>query len=181
VAAALKNAVDALSDPAITLPDALRRLMVVSGRINADELSDWLRGELNGYDAEASVPIYRAGEHLPIKLHFDGPMHSTRLMTVSAAELPQRLSSVMKRIDFREPVAELQALANGDDDPQRQLPMAWIDLYRRLAAQGLVPSIAVYILNRAGVMMPRTHLTGILDRIRTMALDLALSLEDVSL
>ncbi|MGL5827427.1 MAG: hypothetical protein ACRCYU_21855 [Nocardioides sp.] len=180
MATALENAVDALSDPAITLPDALRRLMVVSRRINADELSDWLRGELNGLNAEASVPTYRAGEHLPIKLHFDGPMHARSTMTGTAGELPGRLAGVMNGMDFREPVAELQALANGDDDPQLQLPMAWIGLYRQLAAQESVPSIAMYVLNRAGVMMPRTHLTGILDRIRSTALDLALSLEDVS-
>ena len=101
-------------------------------------------------------------------------------MRVSAVELPERLSGVMKGMDFREPAAELQALANGTDDPQLQLPMAWVALYRQLAAQESVPSIAMFILNRAGVMMPRTHLSGILDRICSTALDLALSLEDIS-
>lgn len=46
---ALEAAIDALSDPSVTMPDALRRLLVVSRRIGAEELTAWLRGELNGY------------------------------------------------------------------------------------------------------------------------------------
>jgi hypothetical protein len=37
------------------------------------------------------------------------------------------------------------------------------------------------ILNDASLTLPRTHLRGILDRVKSVALDLALGLEDVSL
>lgn len=177
---ALESAISDLSNATVALPDALRRLLVVSRRIGSADLTEWLRGELNGYSGDVAAPIYRQGEHLPIKLHFDGPMHSSSTMTVTASELPERLSSVMTGMDFREPIAELEALARGEDNPELQLPMAWIALYRSLAEKEKVPSIYLHVLNRAGVMMPRTHLTGILDRVKSTALDLALSLEDLS-
>ncbi|WP_166351028.1 hypothetical protein [Phytoactinopolyspora limicola] len=177
---AMENAIEALSDPNVSLPDALRRLLVVSRRIGADELSQWLRGELNGYASDAEVPTYRAGRHLPIKLQYDGLMGGSISRSLTAAELPDRLSNVMEGMAFREPVAELEALTRGDADPQLTLPVAWIALYRQLAEEGKVPSMEMMILNHAGVTMPRTHLTGILDRVKSTALDLALSLEDVS-
>lgn len=177
---ALEAAVHALSDPAVALPDALRRLLVVSRRIQADDLTNWLRGELNGFSGSEMVPDYRQGQHLPIRLHFDGPMHSSTALTVTAAELPSDLASVMDGIAFREPVAELQELASGSDDPQLQLPMAWIEIYRKFATSRTVPSIEMFVLNGATIVTPQTHLKGVLDRIRSTALDLVLSLEHVS-
>jgi hypothetical protein len=173
-------AIDALADPQVVLPDALRRLLVVSRRIGAADLSNWVLGELNGYTDDAELPKYRRPEGLSIKLRFDGPMQSSATRHVSAAELPRKLSSVTEGHGFREPVAELSSLANADDDPELQLPLGWIASYRRFAEERKAPSIEYMVLNHAGISIPRTHLQGILDRIKSTALDLALSLEDVS-
>jgi hypothetical protein len=101
-------------------------------------------------------------------------------MTVSNTDLPNDLGRIMDAMDFREPAAELAALSQGDDDPSLQLPMAWIQLYRGKIEEGSAPSISMMLLNRASVVMPRTHLVGILDRVKSTGLDLALSLEDVT-
>lgn len=180
VATALEIAVSALSDPDVAVPDALRRLLVVSRRIGADDLTDWLRGELNGYPADVEVPTYRKGDRLPVKLQFDGPMGMSATRFVSPSELPDQLAGVGKAADLREPVAELEALTAGNVDPQLTLPMAWISRYRRLAEEGKTPRIEMMVLNHAGIAIPRTHLNGILDRVKSNALDLALSFEDIS-
>ncbi len=154
---ALENAIDALSDPAVSLPDALRRLLVVSRRIGADELTTWLRCELNGYAGAADVPTYRAGEFLPIELRFDGYAGASVSRSVTAAELPQELSEVMKHVNFRQPVAELDALSLSNADPQLPLPLAWLACYRRLAEERKVPLMEMMIVNHASVVMPRTR------------------------
>lgn len=177
---ALENAVDALSDPKVAVGDSLRRLLVVSRRINAAELSSWLLGELSGFSISDEVPVYRSGAHLPLKLQFDGPMGSSTTMTLTRKELPSQLTRGMEVLAFREPVAELEALSQGKRDPELALPVRWVALYRHLVSEGRVPSVEMMVLNRAAVGMPRTHLTGILDRVKSTALDLALSLEDVS-
>lgn len=177
---ALETAIDALSDPDVAAADALRRLLVVSRRIGADGLTEWLRGELSGFAVGDVVPAYRTGSHLPIKLRFDGPMGSADTMTLSPRELPPELTDGMERLAFREPVAELEALSQGERDPEMPLPMQWVALYRHFVEQGSVPHIEWMILNKASIGMPSTHLKGILDRVKSTALDLALSLEDVS-
>lgn len=180
VTSAVERAVDSLSDPAVGLPDALRTLLVVAKRIDADELTTWLRGELDGYEADVAVPSYRDASDMPIELHFDGPMQSFQTMTVTRKELPDELGGVMDHMDLRAPIAELVALSSGDQDPVMQLSTAWVARYRTLASEGRAPRYMYMTLNRAAVKIPATHLKGILDRIKTTALDLALSLEDVS-
>lgn len=177
---ALEKAIGSLSDPSVALADALRRLLVVSRRIGADALSAWLMLELNGYGEQEAVPGYRTGKHLPIRLHFDGMFQSSSSMRLSGSELPAELASVMANVSFHEPAAELDALAHGTDDPHLPLPLAWVGIYRRLADEGRAPRIEGMVLNRATIAMPRTHLKGILDRVKSTALDLALNIEDVS-
>ncbi|WP_369374638.1 hypothetical protein AB1046_09490 [Promicromonospora sp. Populi] len=177
---ALETAIDALSEPAVALPDALRRLLVVSRRIGADELTEWLRSELGGYPTASDVPAYRDGSHLPIKIRFDGPMGTSDTHSLRRFELPAKLSKRMPSLALRAPVAELHALASGDGDPQIPLPITWVTEYRRLADARQAPYMEMMTANYAAIHTPRTHLLGILDRVKSTALDLALSLEDVS-
>jgi hypothetical protein len=117
---------------------------------------------------------------MSIKLLFDGFMGTAQTMTLRKSDLPESLGSVVSGAKFRQPVAELQELAEGDSDPGVQLPLSWIALYRQLADENRAPHIEMMVLNRAVTSMPRTHLKGMLDRVKSTALDLALSLEDIS-
>lgn len=176
----LELAINALSDPQTSTPDAFRSLLVVARRMGASDLGEWLSGELNGYSAGAEVPEYRSATSLPIELHFDGPMQSWRKMHVSPSDLPAQLGENLASFALRVPIAELEALASGEDDPQMQLPPRWVELYRYYMSKGQVPYPEMMVLNKAAIAMPATYLRGTIDRIKTAALDLALSIEDVS-
>lgn len=177
---AIERAIDDLSDASVALPDALRRLLVVARRIGADDLAAWLTGELNGYDADAVLPAYRMAAQLLIKLRFDGMLGSSANMRVMGSELPDEISAFLDDMGFREPAAELEALSGGDRDLELPLPTSWVGRYRQLASDGRVPRWQGYVLNDAAVVIPGSHLKGLLDRIRSTALDLALSLEHVA-
>lgn len=177
---ALARAVDALSDPKVGLSDALRMLLVVSHRIGAEKLSIWLRNELDGYEAGDSIPVYREGSNLPIDLRFEGPFGSSAQHTLSPRELPDVLREAVKDQSIYAPVAELVELSQGANDPVWSLPVQWVVLYRELAEKRQAPTYEMMQLNRAAVKIPSTYLKGILDRIKTTGLDLALSLEDIS-
>lgn len=184
---ALETAISSLAAPDVSLPSALRGLLVVSRRIGAEELTRWLRYELNGYyqpgegadSTEPDLPSYRGGEW-PVRLGFDGPMRSEDSLTLGESELPNQLTGFSAASGLRQPIAELEALAAGSSDPQRQLPMAWIALCREAIERGEVPHPPMFVLNRAAIVIPRTYLQGILDQIRTTALDLALGIEGVA-
>lgn len=180
---ALERAVDSLSDPEVSVADALRRLLVVARRIDAGDLSDWLQSELQGYEAGGDVPEYRDASGLPISVRFDGYGGTQVTRRMHALELPDQLSNVMTGMKMAQPIAELAALAHGSgkSDPQLQLPGYWLAQYRDMANRGEVPHMEMMTANHVAIVIPRTYLTGLLDRIKSVALNLALELEDVSL
>lgn len=177
---ALENAVAALSDQNVPLPDALRRLLVVSRRIGADTLAEWIGHELSGYSPDDSLPSYRSAAGLPVALRFVGPFQSSITRTFSVLELPHELRGAMDNVALREPLASCVALAGGPQDPELGFPIFWIERYRQLAEQNEAPRFEMMTLDHAAARFPRTHLLGVLDRIRTTGLELALSLEDIS-
>ena len=180
MATVLENAIDSLSDPHVSISDALRRLLVVARRINASDLDQWLRAELEGYGPDAGVPEYRDGSTLPIAIRFDGYGGSQTTRRVTPAELPAELQSVMEGMKMRQPLGELAALAARDGDSEVQLPNVWLARYRQLASENKVPHMPMTTANHVAVQVPRTYLVGMLDRIKSIALDLALDLEEVS-
>lgn len=178
----MERAIDALSDPTVKIADALRRLLVVARRIGATDLAEWIKQELGGYGGRDEIPDYRDGSNLPIAIRFDGYGGASVTRRMSSIELPAELSSATDNFKLVMPLAELEALAvdDGDADPQNQLPGFWLQRYRKLADEGRAPQVSMYIANHAAVVVPRTYLRGLLDRIKTVALDLALDIEDVS-
>lgn len=181
---ALETAIGSLSAPNVPLPAALRGLLVVSRRIGAEELTLWLRRELSGYytqgDAAApDLPAYRNGGW-PIKLVFNGPLQSSSTSAITEGDLPERLRGFAAAVGLRQPIAELEALAAGEDDPEIPLPAGWMALFGQAMKRGEVRHPIGYVLAHASVVMPRTYLRGVLDQIRTTALDLALGIEEVA-
>lgn len=178
----MERAIDALSDPAVSIADALRRLLVVAHRIGAADLSGWIKQELEGYQRGSDTPDYRDGSSLPIAVRFDGYGGASSTRQLSAQELPPELGSVM--VDFRlmMPLAEIAALADGsgDGDPQMQLPAFWLQRFRDFAGEDRVPHLPMFVANHAAIVVPRTYLLGLLDRIKTAALGLALDIESAS-
>ncbi|ALX04300.1 hypothetical protein [Aeromicrobium erythreum] len=166
----------------VSLSDSLRKLLIVARRINSDHLSRFVRSELNGYDAEATLPEARVPAGLKVSVRFDGPGGAVDYVHVGQLELPKPLAGVLSDNGFREPLAELEALANNDadSDPRLELPYYWVHLYREHAAKNEVPHIKFMVANRAFIRMPRTILQGVLDRVRTQALDLSLDIEQVA-
>jgi hypothetical protein len=177
---ALEGAIDALSNPGVALKDALRGLYVVSRRIEAEDLTAWLRHELNGYPDGVDIPKYRDGSELPIELRFEGPMNSSFTQSFTPAELPKELAGAIEGLRLGQPIAELEELTARDGNPHLSLPLGWVARYRTLANEGKAPRVPMMTLSYAAVAIPRTYLVGVLDRIKSTALDLALSLEDVS-
>ena len=182
VASETERAIDSLSNPEVSIADALRQLLVVARRIGADDVLIWLRSELEGYKDDATVPDYRDGSSFPITVRFDGPMRSWETLQISASELPADLRAVLNKFSLGMPVAEMEALANADGEgtPRLPLPMRWVMLYREAVEQRTVPGLSFHVANEAYISIPKTYLAGPLDRVKTVALGLALDIEGVS-
>lgn len=180
MATVLGAAINDLADPALALSDALRRLLIVGKRIEAKDLTDWVRNELDGYADDTEIPVYRRKAELPIGLKFDGPFNGSDTLTVFLEDLPTQLQIGSAFGSLCQSVSELKALSSGEHNPRIPLPPGWIGIYRGLAETESVPMRRGYVLNDAWITVPRTVIVGVLDRIRTVALDLVLNLEAIS-
>jgi len=174
----LDGAIDGLLNQSISLPDVLRSLLVVTRRIEAVEVTRWIYNELNGYDIKSDVPNYRVLAAPVIELKFDGPYQSRRTITLSSLELHKSLR--LPEVKMRQPIAELAELALLEEKTGISLPGYWVQNYRNLADQGKASTMAGMILNDGSIIIPKTFIVGIIDRIRTSALNLALDFEQVS-
>lgn len=174
----LNRAIEALSTPGTSGADALRSLLVVARRVGGDDLAQWLRHELDGYPEGSQLPRYRILEGLPITLTWHGFFGSSATTKVSDHEIPEEIRPGKRHL--RQPVAELEALAALETDPSAQLPSSWVMLYRDYFAKGEAPGWEDMVVNYAAQLYPRTVLRGILDQVKTSALDLALELEQVA-
>lgn len=175
----LQRAIDSLSGSDTSLPDALRALLVVAQRIEAEEMGQWLRKELRGYSEDDDFPQYRICDHLPVHLHFVGMFSDSQKGLVYPRELPKIMREALN-MRLSTPIAEIVELRSGENEPAWVLPSGWVAEYRLYAEKGEVPHYPAMELNGAKVKLPRTYLAGIVDQIKTTALELALGLEGVS-
>lgn len=177
----LTKAIDELSGSTTELPGALRRLMVVASRIQADELSQWLTSELDGYGPHDLVPEYRRATPT-IRLNFAGPMGSSRSIIVGPWDLAEGLRPTMEQGwgDLRQSVAELAALQSANNDPRMPLPHFWVHEARKAIEEGKMGTVELMVLDTAELLVPRSRLTTVMDQVQTTALRLVLALEGAS-
>ncbi|WP_141385743.1 AbiTii domain-containing protein, partial [Microbacterium maritypicum] len=154
----------------------LRKLMIVAHRLGADSLLAWVKAELNGYDTKSSVPDYRGPFAVTVKAHITGPFGAQAPSTLTRAGTPDYFGGLFE-VSFSEPLAVMEGYAtSGDGIVYPWDPLA-IGLYNGWIQDGRVPFVegwGVFSAQRA--VSPGTF-QGIVDVVRTRALELALDLQ----
>lgn len=167
----LDDIIDASTDSSVSVADLLRKVQIVAHRLGATDLVAWAKQELAGYDDDATVPSYRV-LHTNVEGVFSGPMQSFRplMLTVKPAGLED-----WWEMHLRQPLVELQALADidGDNDPSREWPAHVVERFRR---SGMF-RLEFHELYTARNIITRQSLKGVLDVIRSKALEFALELQ----
>ena len=168
------------SDTSVT--QLLRSLRVLAARGNVDDLTEWVRRELNGYGSGDALPPYRG----PFAGHamgtFSGPFGAEETLALPDFGFPGRFKGLFN-LELRGPMAELERML-AVDSAKSQLRFHWpansVVMANQLMEQGKVPRLRGYGL--AGVWVPITVniLVTAVDGVRNHILDLALELEQVS-
>lgn len=177
----LSALIDQAADSTRPLSDVLRQVKIVASRIGDPELGAWATKELSGYASEDELPAYRAKREFPVLGEWSGPFNSgMKNAQISSLGITDGFLDWFRQ-EFRSPVAELEVLSRHDGDPiKRWDPIAVIEYNRRVQDGEGGTSFEMMGLIDARIVIPRTHLIGILDVIRTRVLDLALTLEEVA-
>lgn len=176
----LARAIDALNAPSVALPDGLRGLLIVATRMKSVPLKNWLRSELHGYVAEDKVPSYREDLQVAVRMRFEGYAGMSSTIDLRPFDIPERLRAITKGMDLRQSTAEIETLVQGNADSMIKLPACWVQQYRNLAEEGKAIGVEMMVLNDARILISRNALMGMLDSIRTFAIEMALDVEGIA-
>lgn len=161
---------DALSNT-VPVTALLRKVLVLASKLDSNVLEDWVRHELNGYPADAELPEYRIME-LHFKGHFAGPF-GARIENAPIA--PHLIGSVTKAKNFTKFLARQPITTIDDSTAVREAGVMKVNFddlalilggrifngYHCIQVWGEVPSMGVI---------------GIIEAVKTRALDFALAL-----
>jgi hypothetical protein len=167
----LDEIVDGSSDGSVTTPNLLRKVQIAATRLGANEIVDWAKSELSGYSDEAVLPPYRMTA-TPVVGTFSGPMRSFIPMNLSSVGLPPELAKWFS-IELRQPLEELSALAEHDEDPGRPWPPYVVNAYEETG----VYRLEFHGLFSARNILTRQYLRGIIDLVRNRAMEFGLELQ----
>lgn len=174
----LEEIIDGATNDLVSTSNLLRKVQVASHRLGANELEAWSKRELSGFGVDDTLPLYRADIPTPVLGTWLGPAGKILNDPLSLAGLPEG-AEVLFQVNLRQPLAELEALADGSSEPQVLWSGEAVGLYNRLADEGVVSKYAYMSLGAAHQVLPRTLLRGVIDAIRNKALEFALDLQSI--
>lgn len=168
----LDQIIDASTDSSKPTTDLLRMVKIVARRVGATGIETWVRQEVDGYADGAALPDYRNGWVNVMGL-FTGPMRARERQALTI-RLPGLEN--LWRARCRQPLAELEALAHTEGDSQFGVP--WPAEAVQMYEQSGLFRIEFFGLIEAHTVMTRQNFAGIVDVIRSRALDFALDLQE---
>lgn len=177
----LTEIIDAASDGSFTTSNLLRKVQTVAFRLRADELGEWSQRELFGYKNDDPVPAYRGPFWTPVTGVWSGPGGSRATNVVSYVGLPDDFINGWFKATVRQPVADLELLGAGDKSPSMSWDPFIVNEYGRLVAEKK-GGAGFYMMEliAATQTIPQNAIVGIIDAVRTTALQFALELEQVA-
>jgi AbiTii len=174
----LDDLIDGASGDA-AVADLLRKVKVIASRMELGQLDDWVEHELNGYPSAVPLPTYRGPFPAEVRGDFGGPFGSgikNGLLPTVGFPAEWRDGSLFNVV-FTQSIAELEELSAADDLLREEWPANAVALTNSLAQQGKVTLYEGMGLQHAWKPISPGQIKGIVDRVRTRILDLALALE----
>jgi hypothetical protein len=173
----LDDIVDGSTDDAVTTSNLLRKVQVVATRLGADELKSWVKDELNGYEGIDRLPTYRRAIKINVTGRWAGYFGSQLSLSLGPGQLPEGPAGDLFQVHLTQSIAELEQLANLDDDPSVPWEPSQVAWYDTCAKKGLVSRPADHNLMSARKVVTRGVIRGVIDAARNHALDFALELQ----
>ncbi|WP_431023939.1 hypothetical protein [Halomonas sp. H5] len=154
---------DAL-DRNVPVSDLLRKAVVVSRKLGALEIGEWLNHELSGYPPdEDQIPSYR---EIKGQIKVFNPYHGWQPMHFGDAEMGERLA----RRRIGQAIGELVSIAENDRDGSLMVP------YSESVKNALMGAMEFPL--EPTLMVSRSQVDGILEGVRNQVLNWALELEE---
>ena len=172
----LDDIIKLASDGQKSLPDILRKCLILAHELKNNRLKEWANQELNGYKSGKDLPPYRI---VPAHAYgnFVGPFHQQRNdQIIPPGCLKKEHQDCAKIAYLTQSVASYQEAIDGAPSRDRNLILQWsgnmIAYYQeKLMTDG-------YHLHDAWQELPLNAVVEVLDTIRNITLNMALQLKD---
>ncbi len=162
------------TDPTCSTSDLLRKCQILAFRLKHEPFKQWVAHELNGYPDDAALPPYRGPFEADLKADTHGAFGAeVRNVGVPDWSIPEEIRQKVKEMAFYQGVGTLQSLI---DEARRadQLVVAH-EFSTDLAVMTHV--VQDHQTVRLWKQLPVTIVAGILDSVRSRALEFVLEIE----
>lgn len=164
----------AATDPAFRLSDLLRRCRILASRLGHEPFKQWVGHELNGYPDDAVVPIYRGPFWGQLKADVRGVGGGgANNVMVPTTNIPAEVRDEVLTMTFSQSVGMLEGLIT---DAQREGE----SFVSRPYSAELAAATPVWRDHQTMAMrleVPVASVIGVLDAVRTRALEFTLEIE----
>ncbi len=164
----------AATDSAQSTADLLRKCQILAFRLRHEPFKEWVNHELNGYPNEAVLPAYRGPFQGEIKADTHGAFGSeVRNVQVPDYSIPAEVRDVAKEIAFYQSVGTLESLLI----EARSTGQTVVATQFAVDIAVLTKVVVDHQTVRMWKELPVAVVAGILDAVRSKALEFALEIE----
>lgn len=163
-------------DPTVSTSNLLRQCLRLASELESNDLELWARAEISGYRGEVRLPDYRTVS-VDMRGDYSGPFGSGyRNAPVPSWVFEEHELDMFATYDFRQPLAEIEDLLDTARDSDEStlkvhFPPEMIALLQRRS-----PVYEGHVLASGWQLLSGSTLSGIVDMVRTKALDFVLQI-----
>jgi hypothetical protein len=162
------------TDRSVTLSDLLRKCQILAYRLRHEPFKEWVAHELTGYPDEAALPAYRGPLDGQVRAHLVGTFgREAKSIAVPITNFPKEMRDRVTEFRFYQGVGTLDALiadARRNDDPRVISPFP-------VEVAAAMPVWQGYQTISMWNELPVAAVAGILDQVRSRALEFVLEIE----
>lgn len=154
----LESIIDGATEDAVSTSNLLRKIVVVSHRIQSTETLAWAESEIAGYDTESpdKLPEYRGPLKVPVSGTYTGPMGSSATQVLSDYGVPEDYVSALFHVRSFQPLAEPEGMArNRDANLGVPWPAAVVTKWNGWGREGVVQAVVQVPGFTGGERLPR--------------------------
>lgn len=159
------------TDGTVSLASLLRRCAILASRLQDDSFKSWVSHELNGYPDGIDLPDYRRSLRGHLVGQYQLGLQLMSNVVIPDTNVPEEYREGILGVDFRQPVAELASYVERAGSENLKSP---------LSPQAISVVEDVYVgVNTVSMYLAisPSRIAGILDSIRTRALEFAIEIE----
>ena len=172
----LTEIVTLLADEKESLTNGLYKLKLLATRIKNVELLTWVNRELNGYDDEKDLPVYRKTAGL-LKGTFSNGYRNLVNQTIPTFNFPPELVNFTSNWPILQNISIVEDFANRAEDSLPMAVPAELSAFMMKFIKEYNPTAIGYSLHNVHLLISTVAYKNVLMNVRNYALDLALALE----